>query len=57
MLNKIVSNFPRAGLLAIPGAGAALEKAIYGPLDDKLKENEHKELFREWGLCLTLVVN
>ena len=57
MLNKIVSNLPRAGLLAIPGAGAALEKAIYGPLDDKSKENERKELFREWGLCLALVVN
>lgn len=45
MLKKIASNLPRAGLLAIPGAGAALEKAIYGPLDDKSKENERKELF------------
>ncbi|MBU4185259.1 MAG: ATP-binding protein [Proteobacteria bacterium] len=45
MLKKIASNLPRAGLLAIPSAGAALEKAIYGPLDDKSKENERKELF------------
>ena len=44
MLKKIASNLPRAGLLAIPYGGAALEKAIYGPLDDKLKENERKEL-------------
>ena len=45
MLKKIASNLPRAGLLAIPYGGAALEKAIYGPLDDKSKENERKELF------------
>jgi hypothetical protein len=45
MLKKIASNLLRAGLLTIPGAGAALEKAIYGPLDDKSKENERKELF------------
>lgn len=44
MLKKIASNLLRAGLLAIPYGGAALEKAIYGPLDDKLKENERKEL-------------
>jgi SpoVK/Ycf46/Vps4 family AAA+-type ATPase len=44
MLKKIASNLPRAGLLAIPYGGAALEKAIYGPLDDKSKENERKEL-------------
>ena len=44
MLKKIASNIPRAGLLAIPVAGAALEKIIYGPLDDKSKENERNEL-------------
>jgi len=45
MLKKIATNIPRAGLLAIPVAGAALEKAIYGPLDDRSKEKEHNEIF------------
>jgi hypothetical protein len=44
MLKKYAKNLPRAGSLALP-FGSAIEKAIYGPLDEKAKENEKKELF------------
>lgn len=44
MLKKYAKNLPRAGILAIPHFGSAIEKAIFGPIDDKSKEDERKEL-------------
>lgn len=43
-LKKIASNLPRAGVLAIPGFGPAIEKAIFGTIDDKKKEEERQQL-------------
>ena len=40
---RIAYNLPRAGLLAIP-LGSAIEKAIFGPLDDKAKDEARREL-------------
>lgn len=40
---RIASNLPRAGLLAIPYVGSAIEKAIFGPLDDKAREEARRE--------------
>jgi len=45
MFKKYAKNLPRAGTLAIPHFGSAIEKAIYGPLDEEAKEKEKKELF------------
>ena len=41
---KVIANVPRAGLLAIPWVGSALEKAIFGPLDDRAREAERKQV-------------
>lgn len=40
---RIAYNLPRAGLLAIP-LGSAIEKAIFGPLDDKAKDKARREI-------------
>ena len=44
MKERVLSNFARAGLLAIPGIGSAIEKAIFGPLDDKERDEAHSQL-------------
>ncbi len=44
MVKTIASNLPRAGILAIPGIGAAFEKAIFGPLDDKAREEAQRQI-------------
>ena len=44
IVKRVVSNLPRAGLLGIPYVGSAIEKAIFGPLDDKAREKDHREI-------------
>jgi hypothetical protein len=44
MAKRYISNFSRAGILAIPGFGAAIEKALFGLLDDKEKEEAHLQI-------------
>lgn len=41
---RIASNLPRAGLLAIPYVGSAVEKAIFGPLDDKARDEARRQI-------------
>jgi len=43
-IKSIGSNLVRGGLLAIPYAGAAIEKAIFGPLDERANEQARREL-------------
>jgi len=40
---RALSNLPRAGLLAIPYIGPAIEKAIFGPLDDKARDEDRRQ--------------
>ena len=56
ILRKVASNLPRAGLLAIPAFGSAIEKAIYGPIDDIAKEKEVQQ-FRDSLAALQNDVN
>ena len=44
MVKAVVSNLPRAGLLAIPGIGSAIEKAVFGPLDDIAREEDRRAI-------------
>jgi hypothetical protein len=44
LAKKYISNLPRAGILAIPGFGTAIEKALFGPLDDKEREEAHHQI-------------
>jgi hypothetical protein len=46
---RVVSNLPRAGLLAIPYVGAAIEKAIFGPLDDKARDEARCQIHDALG--------
>lgn len=41
---RIASNIPRAGLLVIPYVGPAIEKAIFGPLDDKAMDEARRQI-------------
>jgi len=41
---RVISNLVRGGLLAIPYAGASLEKMILGPLDDKARDEDRRQL-------------
>jgi hypothetical protein len=41
---RVISNLVRGGLLAIPYAGPFLEKIIFGPLDDKARDEDRRQL-------------
>lgn len=44
MAKRIAYNLCRAALLGIPYVGSAIEKAIFGPLDDKARDEAHREI-------------
>jgi hypothetical protein len=44
MAKTIASNLCRAGMLAIPGVGAAIERAIFGSLDQKARDEARRQI-------------
>ena len=47
MAKTIASNLCRAGMLAITGVGAAIERAIFGSLNDKAREEARRQIHND----------